>query len=439
MKTNSHGKSRTPRTRKSTSQPSSPSLAASLRVGYARVEITPAIGAPMAGETDWKGRFAQRVRDPLFARALHLESAEQSATLVIADLLVIPAALHWAVAREAGVDPAALLLSATHTHSGLGGYWSGGPLVRYFMGEYQEALFRDLVAKLGAVAREARTRTVPARLLGSRLALTGVNANRRRRLGPIDPDLTLIRFERDHKRPIDVVSFSAHPVIGSERDRHAISADFPGELCRRIEARGRRAMYFQGAVGGMSPLFSEFPQTIDDHLELVGGLLEDGVDRAEKALEPLAPAPLDARIERVALPPTVCRVFPAEMRHGALAELATFPVRELIRRFALQARQGDPDAPLHLLRLGDLAWLGTPCDLGVNVALALKATLRQAGVKLPAVGSQCDGYVGYVHLPDDYQHVPEPGFRELGFYENAMSLSGWTLGADFVSAVRKWA
>lgn len=414
------------------------SAADDLRVGYARVDITPAIGAPLAGETDWHGRFAERVRDPLRARALHLERDGQQATLVVADLLAIPATLHRAVAREAGVEPASLLLAATHSHSATGGYWDGGPLVHYFMGAYQEPIFLDLVARLGAVARAARERPLPARLAGARVATTGVNANRRRLLGPIDPDLTLLRFERDGERPLDVVSFSGHPVIGSERDRHAISADFPGELCRRLEARGRDAIFFQGAVGGVSPLFPEFPQPLDVHLSLVAGLLEDGVDRAERALAPLASTPLEVRLERVALPPPSCRVFPPTMPRAWLGELATLPLRHLVTSQARRARQGDPDAPLHLIRLGDAAWLGTPCDLGVTVALALKAALTERGVKLPMVGSQCDGYVGYVHRRDDYLHVPEPGFRELGFYENAMSLAGWDLGDTFVGTVRSW-
>lgn len=409
-----------------------------LRVGYARVDITPPIGAPLAGETDWNGRFARRVRDPLHARALHVECGGRAATLVVADLLAIPAPLHWAVAREAGVDPASLLLAATHSHSATGGYWNGGPLVRYFMGAYQEAIFRELVTKLGAVARRARERLAPTGLRGARVATTGLNANRRRLLGPIDPDLTLVRFERDGEPPLDVVSFSGHPVIGSERDRHAISADFPGELCRRLEARGRDAIFFQGAVGGLSPLFPEFPQPIDVHLALVAGLLEDGVDRAEGELAPLACEPFEVRLERVALPPPSCRVFPPNMPRGWLGELATYPLRRLVTSQARRARQGDPDAPLHLLRLGDAAWLGTPCDLGVTVALALKGALAERGVKLAMVGSQCDGYVGYVHRLDDYLHVPEPGFRELGFYENAMSLAGWDLGDTFVSTVRSW-
>ena len=80
---------------------------------------------------------------------------------------------------------------------------------------------------------------------------------------------------------------------------------------------------------------------------------------------------------------------------------------------------------------------GTPCDLGVSVALALKDALRDAGVRVAMVGSQCNDYVGYVHLPEDYQRLPEPGFRYLALYENAMSLSGWQLGQQFVDELRQ--
>jgi hypothetical protein len=406
--------------------------AESLRVGFARADVTPALGAPLSGVVSRRGRFADRVRDRLHARALHMRAGGVEATLCAVDLLLCTARLHEEVARRAGVARDSLLLSATHTHSGPGGYWDAGR-GRLFMGPYDARAFGELAERIAHAVTEARRAHAPARLLGATGRVAGASANRRRLHGPTDPELTLLRVET-HEGAIDLVSFSAHPVIGCIREPHTVSADWPGELCARIEARGRRALFFQGAVGGLSPIFPEFPMRYDEHLDLMTTLLERGVERAEAALAPVCATPLEVRVVAVPAEPR-CNVFAAPGALWRLADAASWPLRRYLATMARQARD-TPVAPLHLLRLGEAALLGTPCDLGVTVALALKRVLREAGVRLPAVGSQANAYVGYVHLPEDYARTPEPGFREMAYYENAMSLSGHDCGRRFVEAMR---
>ncbi len=412
-----------------------------LRVGYARVDITPPVGVPLADAPlgsviSGKGRFSSRLRDPLYARALHLSKGGAEATLVVGDLLLVTSRLHAAVAARAGVAPERVLVAATHTHSGPGGYWHAAGRVQRLVGEYQESIFERIVNGMAEAIRQARAKPSPARLSGATATVPGGSSNRRRLHGPVDPDLTLLRFETDEGAPIDLVSFGAHPVIGSERENGTISADFPGELCARLERRGARPLFFQGAVGGLSPLFPEFPMKLDEHLALVGDVLERGYERAERALHAVTAGAVVAQTLPVPLGDVQCRIFPGAGPLYGLAESALYPLKRWMLQMGEDGRRSEPQARLHLLRTGDVALLGTPCDLGVGVALALKQALREQGVKLPVVGSQCDGYVGYVHLPDDYAHVPEKGFRELAYYENAMSLGGWGLGEAFVGAVR---
>ena len=230
------------------------------------------------------------------------------------------------------------------------------------------------------------------------------------------------------------MSFGSHPVIGSERELHTVTADYPGELCRRLEARGTRPLFVQGPVGALSPLFPEFPMRLDEHLDLVGTLLQRGHEAAEATLEP-APGPLRAELLRLPLPPPRCSILPGSLPFRSLGELATTPLRRRVEGIGRRARRTEPDAPLHLLGGGSWLVIGTPCDLGVGVALDLKRMARAAGIPFPVAASQCDGYVGYVLHRDAYDRVPERGFRALALYENAMSVAGWDLGARFVEAV----
>ena len=399
------------------------------------MDITPPVGsplsdAPLGAVVTGAGRHSDRLRDKLYARALHLRQGEREATLVVGDLLVITDRLHAEVAERAGSSRERLLLAATHTHSGPGGYWKGGRLER-LVGAFDPAMFERIADGLASAARQAAAQVAPATVRGSSVPVVGASANRRRLYGPVDPELTVVRFDVDGDDPIDLVSFGAHPVIGSERDNGAISADYPGELCRRLVSRGVRPLFVQGAVGGLSPLFPEFPMKLDEHLELMGDVLERGYDRAidELAVRPTGGLATDTVVSPVG--EVECTMFPEAGARWKLAETAVTPLRRWMKSLGEDGRESR-ESRLGLLRFSDVALVGTPSDLGVGVALEMKRVLRAAGVGLPIVASQCGGYVGYVHLPDDYDHVPEPGFREMAFYENAMSLSGRRLGRVWV-------
>ncbi len=409
-------------------------MSSGLRAGYARVELTPEVGctladAPLGSAFTGAPRLSTSLRDPLYARALHLSSGRTEVTIVVGDLLLITARLHAEVAARAGASRATLVLAATHTHSGPGSYWQAGRAER-MVGRFDPRMFERLASGLAEAARRARDDARPATLRASVAAAAGASANRRERLGPVDPDLTLLRFDVAGAAPIDLWSFSAHPVIGSERENGTISADFPGEVCRRIDARGLRSVFLQGAVGGLSPLFPEFPTTYDEHLTLVGDVLERAWEQAQRALVPAAAEPLSVSRPSVALGAVECSVFPSGAR-WKLAEQALTPLRRWLVRLGEEGREGST-ADLHHVRMGDAAFVGAPCDLGVRVALDLKRALRDAGVEYPIAGSQCGGYLGYVMAPADYEHAPEAGFREMALYENAMSLSGRDLGIRWV-------
>src|SRR5215467_2574740 len=61
--------------------------AAEIRVGVAKVEITPPLGIPMAGYYHERG--ADGVLDPLYSKAMVLESVGERTALVVLDLISI--------------------------------------------------------------------------------------------------------------------------------------------------------------------------------------------------------------------------------------------------------------------------------------------------------------------------------------------------------------
>jgi hypothetical protein len=70
-----------------------------LRVGFAQRDITPALGTVLAGRPTLLPRLARSIRDPLFARALHIGTG--------------PAKLYENAMSVAGWDLGERILTAT--------------------------------------------------------------------------------------------------------------------------------------------------------------------------------------------------------------------------------------------------------------------------------------------------------------------------------------
>src|SRR5947207_15645299 len=91
-----------------------------LRVGAAAVVITPPIGTPMAGY--YSERAAEGVHDDLYAKALVLEKDGAKAALVSLDLIStarqVVTEARREIERTTGVRGDAVLISATHSHTG---------------------------------------------------------------------------------------------------------------------------------------------------------------------------------------------------------------------------------------------------------------------------------------------------------------------------------
>lgn len=98
--------------------------AATLRAGVGQADITPRTGYYLGGWTR-QDRVAQGQHTRLWARALVLQRGDRKVALVSLDLFMVPGGLvkHVGDALAArGFSESNLLVSASHTHSGPGGY-----------------------------------------------------------------------------------------------------------------------------------------------------------------------------------------------------------------------------------------------------------------------------------------------------------------------------
>ncbi len=252
--------------------------AAGLRLGSARVEITPPVGYPLEGYEARKD-VSTAVHDPLFARVLVVKSPETSVAFVGCDLVAFVSERVVKGAREQyGIQH--VLISSSHTH--------GGPRVdRGDSGDFsldrswptpEKSWYAATEEKILRAVGEASRKLEPVSLVPG-LGFIYLGYNRRRvddeghvkmlwrnpervPTHPLDPRIGLLVFKDagDNLRAV-VVNYACHAVVLGQ-DNLQISADWPGVMCGYVEKQlGGNAMclFVQGGAGDINPYDATLP------------------------------------------------------------------------------------------------------------------------------------------------------------------------------------
>lgn len=400
-----------------------------LEAGWARTDLAPETPYPLAGLVTGGERIATWVRDPTRVTCAALRQGARSMALVAMDLLVVDPELHGAVeaaARELGYG--GVFLNASHTHSAMGGTIDR-PLARLFMGRFRPALRALLLDRIRTVLAAALEDLAPVyRLRAGTAQVPGLTMNRRRAGGPTDDRVLTLELRRDGATPMLLWSASGHPVVVAMGEDTAESADYPGRIAADLEERGYLPLFVLGAVGGLNTIFPEFPVALDAHLDLVARLINDGLDRAlagaaETADPVLSWARRDLGLRR-RRPPTA---------GGGLRSIARAGISSMVGSlFGAAVATRATTIPLILLGIGPVRFAGIPADFGVGGTLHIRDSM--VGGDLAVVASHSNGFVGYVHLPEDYEWSPEVN-PEMFHYENAMGWYGRDAGKRIADAV----
>ena len=172
------------------------SSAGGLRAGAGKADITPKLGYYLGGWTR-ADRIAGGQHTRLHARALVLERDGRKIALVAIDLFMVPGGLVKHVAEQAGTgfSEQNLLISASHTHSGPGGYanfktfntaapsmqTAMDPVSFYRLFDPKPAdrqLYTFLVKQIATAVRRADADLAPATAGWGVSELHGITANR---------------------------------------------------------------------------------------------------------------------------------------------------------------------------------------------------------------------------------------------------------------------
>lgn len=400
-----------------------------MQAGFAEAVVTPPLGIGMAGY--FEERLADGVRDHLYSRAVVASDNGQVAALVVTDLIcVLPAdvtAVRQHVADMAPIPPANVMVAATHTHT--------GPVVHPRPGFRRDETYMAFWARATAGAVVAAYRNQQSVTVGCATGvLPGLAFNRRFRMksgrvhtnpgvgnpdivapaGPVDPQVTVLRFDGTDHRPLGIVAhFTCHTdTMGGSQ----ISADWVG-----VAARALRDM--------LAPLVSDSKQPLG--VVILNGACADinHIDAMRNAANrPIARATdriglsLAAEATKVALrmdtasPPGMAgqgvaatsrkirlsRIPVGEFLEQSQAALADPHVGRMERRRAeanldfadfYAQDSADVNAEVACLRIGPCVIASAPGEYPCELGLAFKTAVPSVhGI----VANLANGFLGYV-------------------------------------------
>ena len=358
-----------------------------LNIGVAALDITPPPGVTLSG---YKPRTAAALGHRLRAEALVCRGARGGWALIAADVIGFPrpltAAIRRAVRAAVGLPPAAVLVSATHTHSGPSTIWFGGGAPS----ETDRAYLEPLPERLAGLVRSAWEAAGPGRFESASIAVPELGSNRRiqapdgtwtnewqddegRHPGFFDPTLLLAGVRRpDGALDALLVNYGVHPVVLGPGSLD-ISADYVGYLKDAIEASGaaRTVLFALAGAGNINP--RHCIQVGAEHPRRVGEALAARVRAALPSLAPLAAGAPRRRRAAWTFPRTQ-DTMPGK---GSRSMKAGENVRSEIQA----------------LRAGDFAVIGIPGE----VFSEFNAPLRAASpAKATVIASVANGYIGYL-------------------------------------------
>lgn len=222
-----------------------------LRAGFGTAIINPPTPVRLAGFAEVQD--ATEIHDDLTARALFLDSPQGAVCLVVCDLMGMspefanPA--RAAVAEALGLEPAAVLLSSTHTHAAPS-TMAGTERLGWFV---PEGYGRTLTDGCAEAARAAKAAAADAALRYGRWSLPGgLSINRRGY--PYDPWFSVLDvLAADGSRLGTLANLAIHPVaLGPEC--LAVSADWIHPFREALQQRaGGTTIELSGALGDVNP------------------------------------------------------------------------------------------------------------------------------------------------------------------------------------------
>jgi len=366
-----------------------------LWLGVAKEKINPSLGVPLRGYPE--GRPNTGIGSDLYARVAVFGNKADKPTTVLAvlDTIQVPAYIvsemrGAAAKRIPGLNPKAIMIAATHTHS--------GPVAHYFgdiqrggvtLGDnprYKAQLVKAVVDSIVEASKRMQRVTVRHGItqahLGHnrRVVVHGYAHNewqdvQGKHAGYFNPDVNFMCFHDAVAGNLHAIiaGYGCHPVtLGGLSTK--VSADYPGYFVAELEkSTGAMAMHITTGAGNINPR----------------RCLRNNPGEAKKMGKALGRAVVAAlnRARPVAIKPVISRSVP--LKFVLRANMAP-----ALRKIVSQRGTGNYlHTEVQAIHLGDLALVSAPGELFAEIATSVR---DQSSVKHTIVVEHANDSVSYI-------------------------------------------
>lgn len=368
-----------------------------IKLGYARIDITPTEPVPLRGYGNTSVRIHENVLDPLYATCLAFEDDKGEKALIFAmDLCSLMttyvAEIQDDLCAAVGLPPERVLCSCTHNHSSPD------------LANTEQATIPRYIAFLKkqmiTAAQEALADRKPATAQIGRTHVQGLNHVRRYVLqdgtycgdnyghpkespyacheSTVDNCLQLIKFVREGGQDVVLANFQMHPHRTGGYRKPDVSADVTGAMRKAYEEKtGCLFAYFSGGSGNVNGHSRiQLENATQDYIAHGKALadyalqikLRDVQLGQLKAASKVLDAPINHDEDHLLPQAQEIDKLWKETKDQAICKplLEKYGFNSVYRAGALVARVNMPETlgiPLWTLSMGDIAFVGAPYEM----------------------------------------------------------------------------
>lgn len=390
--------------------------AANLRVGVAKLDVTP---KDLTGLVSVSNRPFKGVREPIFVRALVLDDGATTAAIVGIDFVEFgdTMALRQRIARELGIRADHIMIAPTHDHSAP----RGGPptpgtsSVTQGRPKTTPAYSQQTDDTIVNALRQAKASLQPARMgVGRGQAdinvyryaynlregrwRAGVNPS-----GPSDKTVWVLKFENLSGDPIALVmNYAVHSNVmtgaGQKENEDMIFGDISGAAERHVEQHFQDKVVALFTMGAAGDQYAKFNKEMDQALSAIPATELVALQGRTLGMEVIQAASRIAHLTPVVSIRAAERLVPCEMRSTP----QQLPGQML-------------DMHLGLLRINDTAIVSVSGEVATDI---FKRVKQESPLSETIMATLVNDRVGYI--PDEANWERMGAAYVRGCAENAI-------------------
>lgn len=286
-----------------------------MKAGFSKRDITPSRCSCLAGFAPV--REMEGAHDKLYVKTVFCSVRGEIYGCVSYDLLAVDHLLVDPILdflKKRGVPKEHVLVSAIHTHSAPGGLWDTEEgclrMAGELLGDRDEELIAGVLEATYECMAEALDNMEEADLYKAYGECGGIGSNRNERHFQGNDGLFCMEIRTRSKKML-LVNFACHPTVLNAANK-LCSADYPGEVQRRMEQRGYElTMLLNGSCGDISTRFTRQGSGYEE-VDRYGKIMEEALTSLLDNKKPVQIHTL--RAKRVAV--VLCAKTPLEIEEA---------------------------------------------------------------------------------------------------------------------------